>query len=74
MVTRNESNARLDESLSSRTLSKTLTGNSNVTIDTSRISISPTGQVQPASSGGSGNAGASDAGSGTSQSVSPDRS
>jgi len=41
---------RLDESLDSRTLTKTLTGDSGAKIDLSKIKISPSGQVQPADS------------------------
>jgi hypothetical protein len=43
-----EENRRLDESWSAETFSKSLTGNSNVSIDLNRIQISPSGQVQPA--------------------------
>jgi hypothetical protein len=43
-------NKRLDESLDSKALKKSLTGNSGVEIDLSKRVISPSGQVQPAAS------------------------
>jgi len=56
---------RLDESLDSRTLTKTLAGDSGAKIDLSKIKISPSGQVQPADSqqglGGASKEGASKA-------------
>jgi hypothetical protein len=39
--------ARLDESLNVEALRKSLTGNVNVEPDLSRLTISPSGQVQP---------------------------
>lgn len=38
---------RLDESLSIQTIRKSLTGKTDVTIDLSKISISPSGNIQP---------------------------
>jgi hypothetical protein len=45
-----EENKRLDESLSNDSLSKSLTGRPNVHIDVSTITVSASGNIQPAAS------------------------
>ena len=45
-----EKPTRLDESLSTETFKKSLTGDLNITIDATKIKISPSGSVVPANS------------------------
>ena len=50
-----ELNKRIDESLSSRTLEKSLTGKDNVTIDTSKFTVSSSGILTSTESQSSSN-------------------